>query len=334
MKKTLAFLLLCFSMSLAAQSGLTGEYFQGQNFEEKITERTDAAINFDWGLGQSPAAGMPKTDYSVRWTGKIVAPETGEYVFSAVVDDGLRVWVGGNPVINAWALNDNIDFSNKIHLAAGQEYDLKVEYFNGPNEGSVILKWRLPSEKSKFGSWFDSDPKPVPARVFLQKNNSPAVSQPARQLATKPEKKQKTDAPSEKPAPKIDPPPVAEPQKQVIKVDSIQKFIPKNIQFVKSKSVILPESYAELDNLVAMLKRHPEFNLTIAGHTDQIGNADLNMELSKKRAQKVASYLVKHGIAAERLRAFGYGSTRPIDQSGTPEGLAKNRRVEFEILGY
>ena len=118
----------------------------------------------------------------------------------------------------------------------------------------------------------------------------------------------------------------------MVKTDSIQKFIPRNIQFVKSKPVILPESYAELDNLVAMLKRHPEFNLTIAGHTDQVGNADLNMELSKKRAQKVAAYLVRHGIAAERLRAFGYGSTRPIDRSGTPEGLAKNRRVEFVIL--
>ncbi len=106
----------------------------------------------------------------------------------------------------------------------------------------------------------------------------------------------------------------------------------RNIFFDYDRANLKPESYPELNRLVDFLKKHPQVKIEIAGHTDSIGTLEYNMQLSQRRAQAVVDYLVRHGIARSRLIAKGYGPTRPVAPNNTPEGRAKNRRVEIKIL--
>ncbi len=105
------------------------------------------------------------------------------------------------------------------------------------------------------------------------------------------------------------------------------------IHFEVDKDVILPESYPILNRIVEVMKKHPYIKLTITGHTDSDGSAAHNLDLSRRRAKAVKSFLVTNGIAADRMTTAGYGEAVPIADNNTPEGKSLNRRVEFEI-GY
>ncbi len=92
------------------------------------------------------------------------------------------------------------------------------------------------------------------------------------------------------------------------------------------------ESEARLQQVIDTLNAHPDVAMEIAGHTDSIGKAAYNRRLSLKRAEKVRDYLVEHGIAAERLRAKGYGESQPASDNNSDTGRAENRRVELRVL--
>ncbi|WP_028979701.1 OmpA family protein [Sporocytophaga myxococcoides] len=106
----------------------------------------------------------------------------------------------------------------------------------------------------------------------------------------------------------------------------------KNIFFDSGKSDLRPESTIELQKLVKLLQENPAIKIEISGHTDNTGNADANLALSKTRAQKVSEYLFSSGVSNNRLIYKGYGSTKPIADNSTEEGRQKNRRTEFKIL--
>lgn len=113
-----------------------------------------------------------------------------------------------------------------------------------------------------------------------------------------------------------------------------KKVIPqelKGIQFETNKDLINKISKPILNNAVAFMKANPAYNLEIDGYTDTTGKAFYNLELSQKRANAVAKYLVNHGIVATRLSESGFGQTLPIADNNTVEGRAKNRRVEFQV---
>lgn len=108
----------------------------------------------------------------------------------------------------------------------------------------------------------------------------------------------------------------------------------REIEFETGKSAILERSYPILDELVKLLQVNPDIErLDIEGHTDNVGPATLNETLSNARAAAVRDYLVqKGGIAPTRLTSKGYGPSRPIASNDTPEGRARNRRVELHII--
>ncbi|AUD01461.1 PA14 domain-containing protein [Spirosoma pollinicola] len=129
-------------------SGLLGEYFNNINLSTPIvSSRTDATVNFDWG-NNSPIPGTVGTDnFSVRWTGQVEAPVTGNYTFSTISDDGVRLWVNGNQVINNWTTHaPATDNSNSIALTAGQRYTIKMEYFESSLGAVAKLMWAYPGQ--------------------------------------------------------------------------------------------------------------------------------------------------------------------------------------------
>lgn len=104
-----------------------------------------------------------------------------------------------------------------------------------------------------------------------------------------------------------------------------------NLFFEFDKAVLKPASYAELNRLAKILKHTEASSIEIAGHTDDKGSSTYNLELSKERATSVVAYLIEAGVPAERLKAVGYGETKPLVQNSSEENRAINRRVEFTI---
>ena len=104
------------------------------------------------------------------------------------------------------------------------------------------------------------------------------------------------------------------------------------IQFAPGSAAVLPRSLRLLDNVAAVLTAHPARRVEIEGHTDSVGDDASNKALSQRRADAVRAYLVKRGIAPDRLTATGHGEDHPVDTNATPAGRANNRRVAFRLL--
>lgn len=109
-------------------------------------------------------------------------------------------------------------------------------------------------------------------------------------------------------------------------------FNAKSIQFATGSTRLLTTATKELDKLVVILNEHPDFRISIEGHTDNTGQAAFNQSLSEKRANAVKDYLVKKGISEDRLTAAGFGQTQPIEDNKTSKGRAANRRVDFKLV--
>jgi outer membrane protein OmpA-like peptidoglycan-associated protein len=124
--------------------------------------------------------------------------------------------------------------------------------------------------------------------------------------------------------------PDTKPQRVVVTSDQI--VIKEQVQFQSGRAVILPASFGLLDEVVQVLKDRQSLRIRIEGHTDNQGADNVNLRLSKDRADAVFEYLLAKGIDARRLETMGFGETRPIDTNLTPQGRQINRRVEFHIL--
>jgi outer membrane protein OmpA-like peptidoglycan-associated protein len=101
------------------------------------------------------------------------------------------------------------------------------------------------------------------------------------------------------------------------------------INFDTGKSTIKPESKPIIQQIVQMMKANPKLNISVEGHTDNVGNPKSNKTLSDERAKAVVSAIVAQGVDAKRLSTAGHGQDKPIADNKTEEGRAKNRRVEL-----
>lgn len=331
------------SRQAIAQTGMKGEYYNGTNFEEKVLTRIDPEIHFNW-FQQSPAPGVNQSYFSVRWTGKLLAPASGKYEFSARVDDGIRVWVGQRKIIDGWALHDNAAFKGTVVLEAGKYYELRVDYFNAMLEGTINLLWEIPEESKPL---LGTSAKPVSGRYLFQTipkakpvATKPTVSPtPVKVAVPKPvnkpvqENKPVIAAASPVSTPKTPPiPQEKQPENNTFTQLEVGKaLILKNVFFEQSKYTLLPQSYPELDKLVRTMQQNPTLYIEISGHTDNVGDPRLNVSLSEFRAKVVMNYLTHHGITENRIETKGYGGTRPLVGNATESERGQNRRVEFVV---
>jgi outer membrane protein OmpA-like peptidoglycan-associated protein len=115
-------------------------------------------------------------------------------------------------------------------------------------------------------------------------------------------------------------------------IQEILKTAFDDLEFETGKEIIKSVSFPSLNELAEVLKKKPDWNLQISGHTDNIGDDQKNLILSKKRAESVKNYLSSRGIDSNRFNVLYFGETMPIDSNDTPDGRQKNRRVEMKII--
>jgi outer membrane protein OmpA-like peptidoglycan-associated protein len=338
-----AVLIIVTMMTAVGQHGLRAEFYDGDNFDRLVTTQKVSQIKLAW-HGTPPVAGIRADKCSIKWYGQLVTSETGEYSFAAQVDDGIRVWVDDVMVINQWGLNDLGIFEGTAYLEAGQQYDLRVEYFNALLEGEVELLWSLPRKEEDY-SWYEQlfgvskDYVTIPTGNYLLPTEVEEEPTPAPAATPKPTAREQSKPMQQPKAKQQSPKPPARetsdiaPSQTIVTKQVAEKYIPKNVQFVHTKAEIEGESYGDLDIFAAFLVRNPQLSVKIEGHTDVVGNARDNMSLSADRAAVVAKYLVSKGVSGRRLSTQGYGGTQPLKVPKKGEYYAANRRVVFVLDG-
>jgi outer membrane protein OmpA-like peptidoglycan-associated protein len=105
-----------------------------------------------------------------------------------------------------------------------------------------------------------------------------------------------------------------------------------NLEFETGGAVIKASSYASLDELAELLKKRTDYRLLVSGHTDNVGSAESNLRLSERRARAVETYLSNRGVGKSQIEVKWFGLTQPLYPNDTPEGRARNRRVEMKVV--
>ena len=124
------------------KSGMKGEYFDNMNLEGKpALIQNDSMVNFNFGTG-SPAPGLPKDHFSIRWTGKIIPPDTIHQI-GISTDDGGRLYVDGKLLINDWRDHAEEAHSAQVNLLPGKEYEIKFEQYDNELGAAARLIWDL-----------------------------------------------------------------------------------------------------------------------------------------------------------------------------------------------
>ena len=124
--------------------GVKAEYFNNQELRgPAATVRTEQRIDFNWGRYQ-PTPQLNENSFSVRWTGKLTPPESGKYTLGFTADDGARLYLDGQLLVDAWEKNPTKTVTKEITLEAGRSYDLRLEYFQNNREAVAKLVWSYP----------------------------------------------------------------------------------------------------------------------------------------------------------------------------------------------
>jgi hypothetical protein len=125
--------------------GLTGEYFDAVDLTVPKLTRVDPLVDFDWGTG-SPDPSMGGDTFSVRWTGWLQPRYTETYQIRTTTDDGVRVWLDGQLVIDHWVSQAPTEWTANLALVADQLYEVRMEYFDNTGGAQARLRWSSPSQ--------------------------------------------------------------------------------------------------------------------------------------------------------------------------------------------
>src|SRR3954467_4705838 len=127
--------------ALSTGTGLRADYFNNQTLTAPVAvSRTDATVNFNWGTG-SPATAIAGDHFSARWTGQVEALFSQTYTFFTTSDDGVRLWVNGQRIIDNWTDHGPTENSGTIALTAGQRYDVRLEFYENGGGATITLSW-------------------------------------------------------------------------------------------------------------------------------------------------------------------------------------------------
>ncbi|HED12119.1 MAG TPA: hypothetical protein ENI62_00405, partial [Gammaproteobacteria bacterium] len=128
------------ALVLAKGDGLHATYFNDSTLTGDVLKRTDTAIDFDWQF-QNPATSINADNFSVRWTGFLEANLSEYYTFYTSTDDGVRLWIDGQLIIDQWTDQPEAEFQGTIQLTSGEKYPIKMEYYDNTGEAVAKLLW-------------------------------------------------------------------------------------------------------------------------------------------------------------------------------------------------
>jgi len=127
--------------------GLLGEYYErdaANPWQTLLMKRMDPMVNFSWGDG-SPDPSVPTDNFMIRWTGEVEAPASGTYTFYTSTDDGIRLWVNNEQLIDNWTDHGTTQDSGDIALTAGQRYSIVLEFYENGGGAVCQLSWSTPT---------------------------------------------------------------------------------------------------------------------------------------------------------------------------------------------
>ena len=127
-----------------AGMGLAATYFDDPEFGGVTTRRVDRTVDFAW-QGGSPAPDIEPYTYSVRWSGQIRPAHSEQYTFYTTSNDGVRLWVDGQPVIDNWTNHRATENEGEVILDGGRKYDIRLEYYQHLGTAVIKLEWSSPS---------------------------------------------------------------------------------------------------------------------------------------------------------------------------------------------
>jgi len=129
--------------------GVKGQYYKGMDFNTLVLTRVDPQINFNWAAG-APDPVVGADSFSVRWTGEVEAGFTETYTFYARADDGVRLWVDGKQLVNAWIDQGPTEYGGKVDLVAGNTYSVQMEMYENGGGAVAELRWSSPRTPKQF----------------------------------------------------------------------------------------------------------------------------------------------------------------------------------------
>jgi beta-glucosidase len=149
------------------EHGLKGEYFNTMDLTgQPALVRIDRQVHFDWNSG-SPDPKINSEHFSVRWTGKLIAPATGDCQLGVTTDDGVRLFIDGKNLIDSWRERASSSDVITVRLQAGKEYDIRMEYFQNRGGASADLGWDFkPDTDKRFESAVEAARKSDAAVIF------------------------------------------------------------------------------------------------------------------------------------------------------------------------
>jgi hypothetical protein len=131
------------AVPVGSGDGLLGEYYDNVDLTALMLTRVDPTVNFSWG-GSAPTSSMGADTFSVRWTGTVQPRYSATYTFYTNADDGTRLWVNSQQIINDWVDHAATEANGTIALVGGQKYAIRLEYYENGGDASVQLSWSCP----------------------------------------------------------------------------------------------------------------------------------------------------------------------------------------------